>query len=339
MRDSIGVRIITYNSSTPVELKRLQYFVTAAHELSFSGAARKLGVSQPVLSRGIKELEAYLGGELFTRTTTEVSLTKAGEAFLPEADEALLTLDQAILSARQIFKGRDSRLDLGYLAVLLEPFVGPAMEIFRQTFPNVFIRPHEESTQGQMDRLRSGEIDMAIACYYDGDCLDQEFDLFEICEVDMCAIIPKSHPLAREEFVSIKQLEDMNFVTFQKSQFPNCVRATQKYFASQGVPHNPIMEANTLQSMMSSVLAGNSFAIMTLLGKTIAPSCIAFVPLAPEENFKVKFAGVVRRDEKRKAVLAFLQECRRVAETRVPEILSEIAPQRLVKIPSRKIEA
>lgn len=307
-----------------MELKRLKYFVTAAHEMSFSGAARKLGVSQPVLSRGIKELESHVGGELFTRSSTEISLTEAGKAFLPEADEALLTLDQAIMSVRQVIKGRDTKLDIAYLPILLDAFVGTTLESFRQTFPQVCLHPHEVAPQGQIDSLRSGSADVGIVCVYDCDSFEQEFDVFEICTMEMCVVLSSSHPLANAESVSLSQLDGTDYVNFMPSEFPNCSRAIGKYVRRNGIAYDPVIYANTMQSVMSSVIAGNSFGIMTILGKTIAPRSVSFVPLDPEDRFDVHFCGLVRKDESRKSVVAFLRECKRIADIRVPQLAQEL---------------
>lgn len=316
-----------------MELRRLKYFVTAAHELSFSGAARKLGISQPVLSRGIKELEEYVGGELFHRSTTDISLTAIGESFLPNADEALLTLDQAILSVRQAAKGRDCVLNVAYLPALFEPVVGPAMTVFRQAFENVILRVHEQHVQGQLDELKAGKIDIAFICYYDGDDFGSDFDLFDITEAPNCALVSATSPFAAAKTLSLAEIAHLDFITFKPSQFPHCHNAIKRYFEAHSVAYKPCLHANSIHSMISSVVAADSFAIMTSLGQTIAPRSVSFVPLPEFAPMHAHFGALVKRDEKRKTVLAFLQECRRVAETRMPRILSEYAAERSVSVP------
>src|SRR4249920_2603327 len=98
-----------------MDLRHFRYFQAIAEELSFSGAARRLNVVQPALSRAIKELEAELGVELFARTRRVVSLTAAGKALL--ADTALMfeRLDQTVRRVRRAAAGQTGELRLGYI--------------------------------------------------------------------------------------------------------------------------------------------------------------------------------------------------------------------------------
>src|SRR6266446_6025320 len=80
---------------TPVESRRLRYFVAVAEELSFVRASQRLHIAPPALSRAISELEAHLGVKLFDRSSRHVALTEAGSALLPDVRRALQDLDAA----------------------------------------------------------------------------------------------------------------------------------------------------------------------------------------------------------------------------------------------------
>ncbi len=83
-----------------VDLRRLRYFVLLADELSFSRAARRVGVSQQALSNQIRCLEEEVGRVLFFRTTRQVEMTPAGVALLPKARMILATAAEGLASAR-----------------------------------------------------------------------------------------------------------------------------------------------------------------------------------------------------------------------------------------------
>jgi DNA-binding transcriptional LysR family regulator len=83
-----------------IDLRRLRYFVAVAEELSFSGAARQVGLSQQALSSQIKCLEEEVGCVLFFRTTRRVELSPAGRALLPKARLSLAAAIEALASAR-----------------------------------------------------------------------------------------------------------------------------------------------------------------------------------------------------------------------------------------------
>ncbi|MFD6027731.1 LysR family transcriptional regulator [Streptomyces griseoluteus] len=84
-------------------LAHLAAFTATAEEVSFSRAADRLGIAQPLLSRRIKSLEAYFGGQLFDRSRRQVAVTEFGTSLLPYARDVLERadrLDQAARSAR-----------------------------------------------------------------------------------------------------------------------------------------------------------------------------------------------------------------------------------------------
>ncbi len=83
-----------------VELRLYRYVVVLAEELNFTRAALRLHVAQPSLSKQIRELEDYLGAQLFERTKREVRLTAAREAFAAEARLTLFHAERAVQGAR-----------------------------------------------------------------------------------------------------------------------------------------------------------------------------------------------------------------------------------------------
>src|ERR1700724_4084899 len=89
--------------STPVELRHLRYFVAVAEMENVSRAAtQRLYVSQPSLSRQIRDLEDEMGVQLLERTAKSVRLTEAGRAFLSDARGLLQQADEPVKNARAI---------------------------------------------------------------------------------------------------------------------------------------------------------------------------------------------------------------------------------------------
>lgn len=86
---------------TAIELRHLRYFVAVAEHLNFGKAARALNVSQPPLSRQIRDLERYLGVSLFCRNSKGVSLTAAGQLLLGESRRILDELALSVMLVRR----------------------------------------------------------------------------------------------------------------------------------------------------------------------------------------------------------------------------------------------
>ena len=97
-----------------MELRHLRYFVATAETENVSRAALKLHVSQPALSRQIRDLEDEIGFCLLERTAKSVRLTDAGRAFLSDAQALLQQADEAVKKARAIAGAEPAELKVGY---------------------------------------------------------------------------------------------------------------------------------------------------------------------------------------------------------------------------------
>jgi hypothetical protein len=97
-----------------MELRHLRYFVAVAEEQNVTRAAVRLHVSQPPLSRQIRDLEAELGVALFDRGAKAVRLTEAGRVFLTEARVALQRVVDAVQMARAVASGQRGEIHVGY---------------------------------------------------------------------------------------------------------------------------------------------------------------------------------------------------------------------------------
>jgi DNA-binding transcriptional LysR family regulator len=96
-----------------VELRHLRYFVAVAEEASFTSAARRVHVAQPVLSAQVRQLEDHVGARLLQRTTRGVTLTPAGVVFLDGAREVLSMVDRTATAARNAAGDVAGRLAVG----------------------------------------------------------------------------------------------------------------------------------------------------------------------------------------------------------------------------------
>src|SRR5512142_2451127 len=97
-----------------MELRHLRYFVAVAEAENVSRAALKLHVSQPALSRQVRDLEDELGFALLERTAKSVRLTEAGRAFLVEARAVLHRVQDAVMTTRAVATGERGELHVGY---------------------------------------------------------------------------------------------------------------------------------------------------------------------------------------------------------------------------------
>src|SRR3954453_5336257 len=96
-----------------MELRHLRYFVAVAEELHFGRAAARLQMTQPALSKAVRQLEGSVGAKLLERDSRHVGLTPAGALFLEKARLAIAASEEGVSLARRATRGEVGQLSLG----------------------------------------------------------------------------------------------------------------------------------------------------------------------------------------------------------------------------------
>jgi DNA-binding transcriptional LysR family regulator len=143
-----------------MDLRRLQYFVAVAEELHFGRAAARLHMTQPPLSRAIKQLETDLGCPLLHRSPTGVTLTPAGASLYDEARTLLAQADQA--RARVAAAAGTDTITIGTLADSAEQAGTRLVAAYRKRHPGIRVRIREVDFTDPTTGLRSGLVDVAL---------------------------------------------------------------------------------------------------------------------------------------------------------------------------------
>ncbi|MEV8375503.1 LysR substrate-binding domain-containing protein [Kribbella sp. NPDC056861] len=186
-----------------MELRTLTYFVAVAEELHFGRAAARLTMTQPPLSRAIKQLESDLGAILLTRSPAGVALTPAGTALYDEARLLLKQVDQ-LRSRVAIAAGADT-ITIGTLANSVE-LAGPDLiAAFREQHPGITVRIHEADFTDPTIGLRTGLVDVALTRAP----FDDTGIATQVLRSDPVAVVLRTDdPLADRDSLTLADLED-----------------------------------------------------------------------------------------------------------------------------------
>lgn len=117
--------------------RTLEYFVAAAHARSFSGAARRCGISVPAMAKAIGQLEAHLGVKVFARSPRGLTLTGDGQAYLDQCEPLIAHLDALDASMRESANRPRGVLSVGTVSVLARHCLGPALPAFHRRYPDL----------------------------------------------------------------------------------------------------------------------------------------------------------------------------------------------------------
>jgi DNA-binding transcriptional LysR family regulator len=161
-----------------------QALVVADH-LSFSRAAKALGVRQSAVSRRIRSLEDELGVSLFERATSGVRLTEAGRRFLNRSRTALDEIDHAVKAAASAGRGAEGTIRIGIQSSLSDGFPRELLRVFRQTHPAVCVHIVEGSAREQLTRISEHALDIALVS---GGPPAPHCDMIVLCEAPVVAV-------------------------------------------------------------------------------------------------------------------------------------------------------
>jgi DNA-binding transcriptional LysR family regulator len=203
--------------SVAIELRHLRYFLAVVEQRHFGNAAEQLHVSQPPVSRAIRQLEDELGVQLLKRTRGAVTLTEAGEAFTEQARQILAQLDLAIGEARRA-GGASSPLRIGSLDYLPIERVQHLVESLREREPTLQPAVLHLPMPEQIRQLREGALDLSVMAYAEGhqDIVMEPLSAGEPIE----AIIPGDHPLSGNRVLGPKDLQGETLVQGPRSANP-----------------------------------------------------------------------------------------------------------------------
>jgi len=145
-----------------MELRHLRYFVAVAEEENVTRAAGRLHVSQPALSKQIRDLEDEIGFRLLVRSAKSVRLSEAGRTFLAEARAVLQRAEEAVRNARAVAEGTEGELQIGYAPMPTVQFLPSALQLFKAGHPGLRVHLHDLSSEEILAGLRRGKLHLAF---------------------------------------------------------------------------------------------------------------------------------------------------------------------------------
>jgi LysR family cyn operon transcriptional activator len=145
-----------------MELRHLRYFVSVVDAAGVSKAALRVHISQPALSRQIRDLESELGVRLFDRVGRRIQLTAAGQDLLERSRDVLARADAIGERARALTAGVVGRLRLGATPQAVQSFIAAFLARYRRSRPGVEIHLTEAGGVRLLDLLAHGDLHLAV---------------------------------------------------------------------------------------------------------------------------------------------------------------------------------
>jgi DNA-binding transcriptional LysR family regulator len=280
-----------------MELRTLRYFVAVAEELHFGRAAARLHMSQPPLSRAIKQLETDVGAVLLLRSAAGVTLTPAGTALLAEARALLDQADQA--RVRVATAAGVPSLTVGILGDGADPAANRLADAYRRQHPDVEVRVRDADLTDPTCGLRAGLVDVALTR---GPFDETGLAVHELRADPVGAVLRADDPLAGRDHLDLADLAGRRWFRFPDGTDP----VWQAYWHGGEPREGPVVRA--VQECLQAVLWNGTVGLMPLGHRP--PGELVVVPLtdmAPSPVIVVwKDSGPLVRSFAQLAVAAYL---------------------------------
>ncbi|MGG5251999.1 LysR family transcriptional regulator [Neobacillus sp. SM06] len=232
-----------------MDFHQLKSFYYVANYLNFSKAAEKVALSQPAVSRQIEALEAHYQLSLFKRTGRKVELTDAGRRLLQYAEKILLLTEETEKAMNAL-----NNLEAGEIKVGAGTTIGnyllPSLIVdFQQKYATIAIDLSIDKTEVIIEKLKKGELDVAIAAK---SSKDPDFNYKALLNEEVLLIAGKTGKWNLEEITTIHQLKDETF--FLRKAGSNTREKIDTFFQTHQFKPKKQIEFDTNEAIKQAII-------------------------------------------------------------------------------------
>ena len=263
-----------------MELRHLRYFRAVAEELHFGRAAQRLLIAQPPLSQQIRQLERELGVELLIRSTRNVELTPAGQAYLGRTIAILDAVDDAADLARRVADGTTGRLTIGCVGSATYSVLPRLVRALSELLPDVDVRVRGEMlAPTQLAALAAGEIDLALLR---PPVIDPGLSTAIIRRDSLLVALPEDHRLSkRRKRLAIADLREEDLVAHAGGGRSVMGSLLATLCADAGFTPRVRHEVEETSTLVTLVAAGLGAAIVPAPTSALDIAGVVYRPLQP----------------------------------------------------------
>ncbi len=289
-----------------MELRHLRYFLEITRDMNMTRAAERLHMSQPPLSRQIRQLEEELGTELFARNGKQLKLTQAGKFFIDKAHQILKAVEETETAMKRIGRSGHSWLNIGFVPSTIYGFLPEVLRRYRSNYPEIEFNLTEHMSYHQVQALKSGQIDVGFGrILFDDTEIRQEIVLKE----DLMVVLPKNHPLSRKTSLTLKMIANEPLILYPLRPRPNYADQITALFYHEGLNPQVIQEVQELQTTLGLVASGVGLTIVPKSVQKMRSGDVNYIAIK-NENATSPVIMMYRQNEETPEVLNFIKRIR-----------------------------
>lgn len=265
-----------------MEIRVLRYFLAIAKEETITGAANLLHLTQPTLSRQIKELEESLGQKLLVRGSHRVTLTKEGMILLKRAEEIISMVDKTKAEFNSMENKVSGDIYIGGGETNAVKTIAEMIKRMRDTYPDIYFHLYSGNSYDVAERLNKGLLDFGI---FIQPADINKYNYINLPDKDEWGVIMrKDAPLAKKDFVTKEDLLDLPLIcSIQAISNELSENKFTEWFGEEFDKLNIVATFNLVYNAAIMVEAGIGYMIsLDKLVNTTKTSSLCFRPLYPK---------------------------------------------------------
>lgn len=200
-----------------MDITRLEEFLLIAQEKSIKKAAEKGGTAPTTLSSRLSVLEKEAGTSLFIRSRAALELTEEGRRFYKQAEEIVSSYHRLTEQMRQVSSEEPHSLRIGIIGCEIPFHLGPYLDILNLRYPHISLHLVDETHFSFPESLLSGDVDLIMGPVMNHFHHD-DIIRHTIAPPHSGIYLPAGHPLAKNDFLSLSELEDQTFILYPDSR-------------------------------------------------------------------------------------------------------------------------
>lgn len=240
------------------ELYRVFYYVANFGNITL--ASKKLNISQPAVSKAIKNLEDQLGGELFIRTKRGVKLTSEGKEFYYYISQAMEFIKSAENRFNELINLETGVIKIGISAILTKEFLSPYLKIFRDKYPKIDIKIITGVTNELISQLRNGLIDILILNVTEKDYFN-DIEIKRVKKIQDCFVVGNKYFNLLDKKLSLEELN--NYPLILQNNGTNARDFLNEVVSKYNIVLNPNMEFASFSLVVEFTKIGYGIGYVT----------------------------------------------------------------------------
>jgi DNA-binding transcriptional LysR family regulator len=267
-----------------MELRHLRYFIAVAEERSFSRAAEKLHVSQPPLSRQIRDLEAELGVKLLDRSRQGVRLTRLGNAILARSRALIRDAESFKAEAKILERELNEELRIGYAPSPTAVIISKVLAKYHELAPGGRLTLQDLTHTGMLLGLRAKRLHAALTLRpRPSEMRGLRFEMISRHAVGI--ICAADSPLAGQSALRPSMAANSDLVVYRAKDFPEYHKWLRGILGVNCDKLSVVHECDDVLGAIAAVESGRGLAIVGEFITAVSGNRVRFVPFASKAHF------------------------------------------------------